>query len=162
MNPEGDHGAPAEPGTRGSDWSKIGKDGVLSGMIGALLVTALFLAIDLLGPGPLYTPSLLGKVLLRGGEAVNDPAIEPLMVVLYTAVHIVTFIALGTITAWLVRRSGRRPSPWVLLLFLFTILETSFLLFGLAVGGGLIGRLGVLSVIGANLAAAGAMTAVLG
>lgn len=159
MSTEAERPASLEAAAGGSEWSQIGEDGLFSGMIGALIVAALFLVTDLLGGRPLYTPSLLGKVLFRGAQAMDDPTMVPSMVVVYTGVHMATFIAFGMIAAWLVRASERTPAMGILLLFLFVIFEASFIVFSLAVGGGLIGKLGVTEVISANLLAAAGMSA---
>jgi len=144
---------------RGSDWSQIAEDGLFSGMIGALVVAVWFLALDILAGRPLYTPSLLGKVLFMGSGAMHDPTIVPSMVVVYTGVHMATFIVFGMIAATLIRASERAPVMGILLLFLFVIFEAAFFVLSLAVGGGLVGKLGVVAVIIANLLAAGAMSA---
>jgi len=159
MNTEAERPAPVQAGARGSDWSQIGEDGLFSGMIGALCVALWFLILDTVAGRPLYTPSLLGKVLFRGAQAMDDPTMVPSMVVVYTGVHMAMFILLGLIAAWLIRASERAPAMGILLLFLFVIFEASFFVFSLAVGGGLIGRLGVTAVLIGNLLAAGGMSA---
>lgn len=158
MSTEVERSTNVRTGKAEGDWAQIAEDGLFSGMIGALMVAVWFLILDTLEGHPLYTPSLLGKVLFHGGAAIEDPTIVPAMVVVYTGVHMAAFIAIGMIAAYFVRASERAPAMGILLLFLFVIFEASFFVYSLGVGGGLIGKLGVMAVIVANLLAAGGMS----
>ena len=53
--------------------TQVLEDGFFAGVIGAGLVAAWYLVLDLLGQRPLYTPSMLGAVLFRGA---TDPTIR--------------------------------------------------------------------------------------
>jgi hypothetical protein len=71
-------------------------DGLFTGMIGALAVALWFLVLDVAAGHPLYTPALLGNVLLHGGQAVAQPVvIEPLPIAAYTGFHFVVFMLVG-------------------------------------------------------------------
>jgi hypothetical protein len=137
--------------------AQIAEDGLFAGMIGALMVAVWFLILDTIAGRPLYTPSLLGKVLFQGARAMDDPTIVPSMVVVYTGLHMAAFILVGMLAAYLVAASERTPAIGILLLFFFVIFEAAFFVYSLAVGGGLVGRLGVTAVLIANLLAAGGM-----
>ena len=69
-------------------------DGLFTGMIGALAVVVWFLVLDIAAGRPLYTPALLGTVLLHGGaSAAREITIQPLEIAAYTALHFLIFIA---------------------------------------------------------------------
>ena len=139
-------------------FAQIAEDGIFSGMIGALSVAVWFLILDLIAGRPLYTPSLLGKVLFLGSQAIEDTAIDPTMVVVYTGLHMVVFMSFGMVAAYMVSASERFPAMGILFLFLFVIFEAIFFIYSLAFGGELIGTLGLWAVIVANLLAAGGMS----
>jgi len=143
---------------KGGAFLRIAKDGVFSGMIGALMVVLWFLMLDAIAGHPLYTPSLLGKLLFRVPDALQDPTVVGSFVVVYAGVHFAVFVVFGLVAAYLVSATERTPAMGIFLLF-FVIFETAFFIYNLAVGGGLIAKLGVATVIIANFLAAGGMSA---
>src|SRR5689334_5753322 len=79
-----------------ASFADIALDGLFAGMIGALAVAIWFLVLDILAGRPLYTPALLGTVLLHGGKAAAAGiTVAPLEVAAYTAFHFVMFMAVG-------------------------------------------------------------------
>src|SRR5207253_5248227 len=88
--PPGRHGGDMDNADRSTDASgrpaslaRVVEDGVFAGMIGALLVALWFLALDAFAGHPLFTPSLLGAVLLHGVDPTQYSAVEPLNVAIY-------------------------------------------------------------------------------
>ncbi len=148
-----------QTGERGVHFSLIAKDGIFSGVIGALMVAVWFLILDTLAGRPLYTPSLLGKILFRVPNALQDPTIVRSIAAVYTAAHTAVFVIVGLVAAYLVVASERMPPMRILFLFFFVIFEAAFFVYSLLAGGGLIARLGMTTVIIANLLAAGGMSA---
>lgn len=134
---------------------EIALDGLFTGMIGALIVVAWFLAIDLARGQALYTPALLGSVLLHGGGAASQPVVvAPLEVATYTAFHFVSFLAVGLVLSYLTTLLERLPIIFFLILVLFLGLQVAFFVLDAALGAQLIGRLQPWSVLIANLLAA--------
>src|SRR5437867_8834363 len=77
-------------------------DGLFAGTIGALAVALWFLLLDAIAGRPLYTPALLGGVLLQGSSPVAwEVTIAPLPIAVYTAFHFVVFIAFGVLASYL-------------------------------------------------------------
>jgi hypothetical protein len=146
-------------GGRGIDFSLVAKDGILSGAIGALMVAVWFLILDSIAGRPLYTPSLLGKVLFGVPNAMQDPAIVPSVAAVYTGMHLAVFVVVGIVAAYIVAAVEHMPSMRVLFFFFFVILEGAFFVYDLLEGDELIGKLGVTTVVIANLLAAGGMSA---
>ncbi|MFQ5457571.1 MAG: hypothetical protein ACE5FC_03835 [Myxococcota bacterium] len=96
--------------------------GLITGLIGYVLVVVFFAVLNLIiGQSPFYTAALLGGVIFYG---VGDPsAIEVWAgpVLAYNGLHMVIFLALGVIAAWLADLSEKGPEYWyiAILVFLF-------------------------------------------
>ncbi|OGF17788.1 MAG: hypothetical protein A2W00_05945 [Candidatus Eisenbacteria bacterium RBG_16_71_46] len=133
-------------------------DGLFTGMIGALVVAVWFLVLDLINGQPLYTPSLLGSVLLHGKEAVLTviPG-APLEVAVYTAFHFVTFVIVGVVFSYLMTMFERFPIMFFVLLVMFLGLTVGFFVLDIALGAQLTGRLSAWSIVIGNLLASAGM-----
>jgi len=138
--------------------SEILLDGLFTGMIGALAVALWFLVLDVSAGRPLYTPALLGSVLLHGSAAAaQNITIEPIVVAAYTAVHFLIFIAIGIGLSYLMNVFERFPIMFFVLLVLFLSLQVGFFALDLALGAELLGKLRPWTVVVANLLAAAGM-----
>lgn len=80
--------------------------GLVAGVIGATVLAAWFLVIDLVLGRPLYTPSFVASALI-GREAV---AIELGTIVAYTVLHYLVFLAVGLAVAWAVGKLDTTPN----------------------------------------------------
>jgi hypothetical protein len=149
--------APTTPGNRVSA-ADIALDGLFTGMIGAIAVALWFLVLDTVAGRPLYTPALLGNVLMHGSAATAAGiAVAPLEVAAYTAFHFVAFIIVGIGLSWLMTLFEQFPIVGFVLLVLFVSLQLGFFVLDIVLGAQLMGRLPPWSVIVANLLAAGSM-----
>lgn len=143
---------------RTSSVTDILLDGLFTGMIGAIAVALWFLVLDVAAGRPLYTPALLGDVLLHGSQsAARDVVIAPLQIAAYTAFHFVAFVAVGIVLAYLMSLFDRFPIMFFVLLVLFLSLQVGFFFLDLALGAQLLGRLQAWAVLVANVLAAGGM-----
>ena len=134
-------------------------DGLFAGAIGAITVVLWFLLLDLIAGRPLYTPALLGNVLLHGSAAAaRGVTVEPLEVAAYTAFHFLMFLAVGMGFSWMMTLFERFPIVGFVLLVLFVCLQLGFFMLDVALGATLLGRLRAWSVIAANLLAATSMS----
>ena len=139
--------------------SDILLDGLFTGAIGALTVALWFLLLDLVAGRPLFTPALLGTVLLHGGAAAaQGVTVAPLEVAAYTAFHLLVFLAAGTAFSWLMTLFERFPIVGFVLLVLFVCLQLGFFVLDVALGAQLLGQLRAWPVVAANLLAAGSMS----
>jgi len=100
-------------------WGSVLREGVVAGVLGAVVVAVWFLAIDWIHGEPLHTPVMLGTELLRQ----SSPTAA---VVLYTLVHLVAFIAFGLVAAVLIAGAEREPMLVFLVVILFTAFEVGF------------------------------------
>lgn len=133
-------------------------DGLFTGMIGALAVALWFLVLDLFAGRPLYTPALLGTVLLHGISALGGAiTIAPLEVATYTAVHFVAFIAVGLAFSYLMNLLEKFPIMFFVILVLFVCLQVGFFALDVVMGAQLTGKLQAWTIVIANLLAAGGM-----
>lgn len=130
-------------------------DGLFTGMIGALAVAIWFLILDVAAGRPLYTPALLGTVLLGGG---NGPvSVAALPVAAYTAFHFVSFVGVGIVFSYLMNLFEKFPIMFFVLLVAFLSLSVGFFVLDIALGAQLTGKLSAWSVVVANLLAAAGM-----
>jgi hypothetical protein len=133
-------------------------DGLFTGMIGALAVALWFLILDAAAGRPLYTPALLGGVLLHGSSSVAEQvSIAPTEIAAFTAFHFMAFIAIGIVLSWMMNLFERFPIMFFVLLVLFLTLQIGFFAFDVALGAQLMGRLQPWTVVTANVLAAAAM-----
>jgi hypothetical protein len=108
---------------------RIFEQGLVAGVLGHLTVALVFAISNIIGGRPLlYTPALLGASLFYG---VSDPAqvdIRAAYVFAYNGAHLVVFLALGTIGAFLASIADRGWQLWYLGVFFF--LFVAFHIFG--------------------------------
>ena len=74
-------------------------EGILVGLAGAAAVAVWFFLYDLAAATPFRTPALLGAVLFEGLRDTAALAITPSIVLKYTAVHGLVFVAFGVAAA---------------------------------------------------------------
>jgi hypothetical protein len=85
------------------------REGLLTGLIGGLLVAGWYLAVDLGRGQPLYTPNLLGQVFVARDTM---PAVHIMReaVVEYSLLHFGVFLLLGVVLAALTHLAIRNPT----------------------------------------------------
>lgn len=135
-------------------WVAVMTEGIAAGMIGAVVLAIWFLIIDYAAGEPLRTPSILGSVILggAGGSAISLP-----MVVGYTALHFIAFVAFGIAASILVFGSEREPLLALGVLVLFLWFEVSFLGCMTMINAAALDQLGWWQIIAGNLLALAAM-----
>jgi hypothetical protein len=141
------------PAVQGS----ILKEGIVAGLIGAAVVAVWFLLFDIWRGRPLLTPTLLGAAAFQG---VTDPTgLQPTagLIIGYTLIHGLAFVAFGVVAASLMAVSEREPA----LFLAFVILFASFEVFVFGVVGALsksiLGALVWWAILVGNLMASVAM-----
>ncbi|MBX6330515.1 MAG: hypothetical protein IRY91_01575 [Gemmatimonadaceae bacterium] len=101
---------------------RLGREGVIAGIIGATSVAVWFLIVDLIAGHPLYTPRILGAgVASIFGDTTHDGALVHVLV--YTIVHYAAFIATGIVVSYVVHKAETEPSVLVIFTLLFIIFE---------------------------------------
>jgi len=76
------------------------REGLITGLIGAVLVAVWFLVADLLAGRPaFFTPAALGSAVLHGATAVESVQITFATVLGYTVIHVAAFVLTGLVAA---------------------------------------------------------------
>jgi hypothetical protein len=135
---------------------------MIAGALGALTIALWFLVLDTLEGRPLWTPTVLGTALFRGGAGLGTPDTLPVsfeMVLMFTWVHVLAFVAIGGIVAHLLGYAERHPGAGFGILLLFVIFHFGFMVAAAVVAAPVLRVLSSWSVLAANLLAAAAMTA---
>ncbi len=133
------------------------REGIIGGLIGAAVVAVWFFAFDLVRDRPLLTPALLGSVVFHG---VTSPVgVEPTagLVLGYTVIHVLAFVAFGIIATAVVAASEQEPALVVAVVILFVAFETFFLGVVSVLGQSMMGALVWWAILIGNLLAAAAM-----
>ena len=137
--------------------SRILREGFLAGLIGATAVAAWFLAVDTISGQPFITPATLGSAVFWG---VHDPALVNVTVptvVGYTMIHVLAFIAIGSIAAAVACGIEVIPSLLFVAIVLFAAFEFGFYIVVALIAQPLLGSLAWWAVSAGNLIAAGGM-----
>lgn len=85
------------------------REGIVTGLIGGLLVAAWYVAVDFGRGQPLYTPNVLGQVLV-GQDTMPTVRIVPQAVAEYSLLHFGVFFLLGVVLAALTHMAIRNPA----------------------------------------------------
>jgi hypothetical protein len=136
---------------------------VLAGALGAAVVAVFFLVVDVAAGRPFWTPFVLGSAFFKSTLPPLDAAIDPVLVLGYTAVHGLTFITFAAMVAFHLDTEAPRPRmslgrAALIAAFLFAAFELAFVAFAWLFAPETTGVLGVGRVALANALAAVAMT----
>ncbi len=134
------------------------RDGIVTGALGAATILVWFLVLDAFAGRPLYTPTVLGTVLLgRDASSLESLPVSIPVVLFYTAVHGLAFCVVGYVAAWLFAVAERHP-PWIFGLLLFFILFfCAFLAVPVVTEPAVFRVVTIPAILGGNFLAAAAM-----
>ncbi|PYO24331.1 MAG: hypothetical protein DMD88_01095 [Candidatus Rokuibacteriota bacterium] len=135
------------------------QEGLVAGLVGAATIAVWFLILDSLSGRPLYTPTVLGTALFRRGGTTPLSEILPNleMVLMFTWVHGLVFVAIGGIVARLLALAERQPSVGFGILMLFVFFEFGFIVAAMFFAEPILHALAWPAVLVANILAAAAM-----
>lgn len=105
-------------------------DGIRAGLVGAATIALWFGVLDVLWGRPLYTPTVLGTAIFRGGVGLEDPAtLAPSleMVLGFTWIHMLAFLLVGMAAGRLLVLAERDSHLGFGILLLFFVFEVGFL-----------------------------------
>jgi hypothetical protein len=142
------------------DASRLYREGMVAGILGAATVAVWFLLVDVVSGRPLWTPSLLGSALFRRGAGLDALATLPVsleMVLMFTWVHGLAFAALGGVAARLLGHVERHPSVGFGVLLFFVVFQFAFTAVASVFAAPVLRALSPWTVLVANLLAAAAM-----
>ena len=130
------------------------REGALVGLAGAAAVALWFLLYDLAAGVPLRTPALLGAALFEGLRDPSALVITPMLVLKYTVVHGIVFVAFGIAAAGLFALADRERRVLFAAFMLFCCFEVVFVLVVMVTAGWLLEELPIWSILAANFLAA--------
>jgi hypothetical protein len=103
----------SEEAQMNADRSKVLWQGLVAGVIGHALVATLMAVTNVLaGRSPFHTAALLGSAWFYGLESPDELVIWAGPVLAYNGLHLILFLALGVVAAWLARLADRGPHLW--------------------------------------------------
>lgn len=129
-------------------------DGFFAGATGAALTALYFLAMDVVQHEPLYTPSLVGAVVLRGAEVGAAVSVDLALVGIFSLVHGALFVGYGIVWAAALSRLRETPDLPLIALGCFLGLEIGFVVGVSVVAPGLATAVGHGHVVAGNVLAA--------
>src|SRR5918994_3502702 len=130
MTTQQDMTKPAAPEGGAARTSNVYEEGIVAGLIGAATIAVWFLILDAIQGRPLYTPTVLGTALFRGGAGLTSPeslAVSYDIALWFTWVHGLVFVVLGGAAAWLIRLAERDPNYGFGILLFFVVFEFGFI-----------------------------------
>jgi hypothetical protein len=86
------------------------REGIVTGLLGAIVAAVWYFLIDTAGGQPLHTPSVLGMIFFRGDLTPGTSHIVPGAVAGFTVLHFAVYILLGGLLALLTHGAMRDPS----------------------------------------------------
>ena len=140
--------------------SKLYEEGIAAGAIGAATIAVWFLLLDTLAGRPLYTPTVLGTALFRGGEGLATPETLPIstdVALMFTWVHFLVFALIGGGAALLLGLAEKDPNYGFGILLLFVVFEFGFLVGAMIFTADVVHALAWPAILVGNLLAAAAM-----
>jgi hypothetical protein len=133
------------------------REGFVAGVVGAGVVAAWFLVLDVARGRPLWTPALLGAAVFHGVTSPDAVSVAAGPVLGYTLLHLLAFIAFGVVAASFLLASEQQPTAFVAFVVLFAAFEVAFFVVLGAFGRSLLGALLWWAIFTGNLLASAAM-----
>jgi hypothetical protein len=138
------------------DSTRILREGFVAGLIGAVSVATWFLLVDLVAGRAFFTPAMLGDALFWGVRDPGQVQIAFPSVVGYTMVHMLAFVVVGLLAAFLAYEVELFPHALFIVVVFFAVFEFGFYVILAILASPLLGALAWWSVaIGNTIAAAG-------
>jgi hypothetical protein len=151
---------PVESASPTAEASKLYQEGIVAGVIGAAAIAIWFLIVDAFNGRPLYTPTVLGTALFKGGAGLEAPeslAVNLDMVLMFTWVHGLVFIVIGGIASRLLGLAEHNPNLGFGILLLFVVFEFGFVAVNLVFADAVLRALAWQAILVGNLLAAASM-----
>jgi hypothetical protein len=141
------------------EWTGVVREGVVSGIIGGVIVAVWFLIYDVATGQPFHTPALLGAIVFNAMHQPESFAVTTALVLGYTALHFFAFIMFGIASSILMVASEREPVLALGELVLFVWFELCFVAFVTFLDNTAVGEIGWWNIIGGNIVALAAIIA---
>ncbi len=133
------------------------REGVVTGVMGALAVAAWFFVVDLVQGRLFFTPGALGSALFLGAGDLDAIQVSIWTVLGYTLFHVGAFLAVGIVAAALVWQAEEAPPLFLAGILMFVTFQAFFLGLLAVVAEFLLQALSLWTIGIANLLAVAAM-----
>lgn len=133
------------------------REGLIAGLIGAVVVALWFLVVDVTSREFWFTPAALGSAVFHGARGVGEVEVTAMTVAGYTLLHVGAFMLVGLLAAALATHAERHGVLLLAGALLFVTFETLFLGLTAIAASWLLAALNGWTILGANLIAAVAM-----
>ena len=133
--------------------------GLMTGLVGAAIVAMWFLAVDLVADEPFRTPTVLGSAVVLGAVSLAEVQQTVGVIIGYSILHLATFGGVGIAFVWLTGRIRSTPDFAVHVFAALVFLEVLFLGTAGMASDWVIGELGWLTILVANVLAVAGMGA---
>lgn len=133
------------------------REGLVAGLIGAIVLAGFFFILDLTTGRLLFTPAALGSALFQGAGEAGAVEVTAATVFGYTLVHVAAFLVAGLAVSALVAQSEQHPSLLLALVLLFVTFQTLVIGLLAIVAAWLLDQLAWWAIAVGNLLAAAAM-----
>jgi hypothetical protein len=140
-------------------WTRVLREGVVGGVLGAAVVAVWFLLYDTLAGRPLHTPALLGAAILQGLRDPEALRVSTTVVLGYSVLHGAAFVLFGVLAGVLFAVTEREPLLLLAVFVLFTCFEVFFFGIVMAMDEALVESLGWWTIFVGNILATIAMLA---
>ncbi len=107
--------------------NKVVREGIVCGLIGAVVVAAWFFIFDLIRGRPFFTPGALGSALFLGSSSVETVTVNAGTVIGYTIMHLLAFVVTGFLAAAIVTAADETPPLILGAVMFFAAFEAFFM-----------------------------------
>ena len=139
-------------------WIPIAREGITAGLIGGATVAAWFMLYDLAAGQIFRTPTMLGAMIFDGATSFDIVKVSIPLILGYSILHFVAFIAFGLALALLLAASEWEPFMALLALLLLAVFEVFFVGFVSLLDSSVLQTLGWWKIVAGNILALVAMT----
>jgi hypothetical protein len=140
-------------------WMEVAREGITTGLIGAVIVAVWFLVADVIAGHPFRTPALLGAIIFNGMSQPSSFSVTAALVLGYTALHFFAFIMFGVAASITMYASEREPLIALGVVVLFLWFELCFAGFLTFLNQTAVQQLGWWNIAGGNILALAAIVA---
>lgn len=140
-------------------WIDVAREGIITGVIGAVIVAVWFLVSDVIAGHPFRTPALLGAIIFNGMNQPSSFAVTTALVFGYTGLHFFAFIMFGIAASITMYASEREPLLALGVLVLFLWFELCFAGIVTFLDQKAVQQLGWWNIAGGNILALGVIIA---
>ncbi len=131
--------------------SRTLREGVISGLIGAVAVAVWMAIVNLAYGRVLFTPAALGSALFYGARHITEVHADVTTVIGYTVIHVVLFVAAGWVAAAMLTKSEETPPLILGLVLLVVSMEALFIGVTAIFAQWILGYVGWWAILGGNI-----------